>query len=137
MPDNYACWKCGGALADLLLPLARLAECPQCRAQLHVCRMCVFFDITAPQQCREPIADAVTDKQRANFCGYYQIDPNAFTAPSDQAAASRSQLDALFGAGGSAAVTDSRSPEEAARERLEQLFRGHSGPDHDNGQKDK
>ncbi len=123
MQDKYACWKCGAALGDVLLPLARLAECPHCRAQLHVCRMCMFFDRSAPQQCREPVADAVNDKQRANFCGYYQINPNAFTAPSDQVAVSRSQLDALFGAGESTSARDSRNPEEAAREQLEQLFK--------------
>lgn len=123
MAETFTCWKCGGALVDVLLPLARLAECPSCRAQLHVCRMCVFFDPAAVQQCREPVADAVTDKLRANFCGYFQINPRAFAAPSDKAAASRSQLDSLFGGDASASASQTRSPEEVAREQLEQLFK--------------
>lgn len=123
MAEAYVCWKCGGVQTELLLPLARLAECPHCRAQLHVCRMCMYFDPTAAQQCREPVADAVADKQRANFCGYFQIKPHAYAAPSDQAAAARQQLDALFGGESSAPAAEGRSPEEAARERLEQLFK--------------
>jgi DNA-directed RNA polymerase subunit RPC12/RpoP len=122
MADAYVCWKCSAEQQELLLPLARLAECPQCRAQLHVCRMCRYFDTRAAQQCREPVADLVTDKQRANFCGYFQIMPNAFAATSAAAVASRSQLDTLFG-GSAAPAAGDRSPEEQARDRLEQLFR--------------
>ena len=60
MPESYTCWKCGGPLQELLLPLPRHEECPHCRAQQHVCRMCVYFDTTAPQQCREPVAENVS-----------------------------------------------------------------------------
>ena len=123
MPESTTCWKCGGLLQDLLLPLPRHEECPHCRAQLHVCRMCVFFDAAAPQQCREPIADAVSDKQRANFCGYFQVNPHAFTASADQAAASRRKLDALFGDASSAAESETRTAVDATREHLEQLFK--------------
>jgi hypothetical protein len=124
MADAFTCWKCGAVQPELLLPLARLAECPACRAQLHVCRMCRYFDPAAAQQCREPIADAVADKQRANFCGYFQLKPNAFVAPSDQGAASRRQLEALFGGEDSASASgENRRPEDVARDRLEQLFK--------------
>ena len=123
MTETYRCWKCGDALHDLLLPLARHEECPHCRAQLHVCRMCVFFDTAQAQQCREPVADPVSDKQRANFCGYFQINPHAFTAPPDQTAESARQLDALFGGESTAAASETRSAEDALREQLEQMFK--------------
>ena len=110
-------------MPELLLPLPRHEECPHCRAQLHVCRMCVFFDVTVAQQCREPVADPVSDKQRANFCGYFQINPHAFVAAPDQSAASSRQLDALFGDDSSADASENDSPEDAAREQLEKLFR--------------
>ena len=122
MTETYACWKCGGLLPDLLLPLPRHEECPHCRAQLHVCRMCVFFDTTLAQQCREPVADLVSDKSRANFCGYFQINPNAFSASTDQAAESRRQLDALFGSE-SGAASETGSVEDAVQEALEDLFK--------------
>ena len=123
MSETVTCWKCGGALPDLLVPLPRHEECPHCRAQLHVCRMCGFFDATAPQQCREPVADLVSDKARANFCGYFQINPHAFTASADQADASRRELDALFGHESSGDKSGADSAESSEREKLEELFK--------------
>ena len=123
MSETYTCWKCGGPLFDLLLPLARHEECPHCSAQLHVCRMCVFFDTAVAQQCREPVADPVSDKQRANFCGYFQLNPHAFNETPGQAAVSRRQLNTLFGGESSAAESETRAAEDAMREQLEQLFK--------------
>ncbi|MCC6207429.1 MAG: hypothetical protein IT488_04695 [Gammaproteobacteria bacterium] len=120
--DTYVCWKCGAAQQDLLLPLARLAECPSCRAQLHVCRMCRFYDTRCANQCREPVADTVADKERANFCGYFQIRPDAFAPKSGKIEESHRQLEALFGSAGSPA-SEPRSPEDAARDKLDELFR--------------
>ena len=96
--SNLVCWKCGAALTDLPLPLSRLAECPACRKELHVCRMCAFYDPRVARQCREPVAEDVNDKERANFCGYFQARPDAHR-PQDAAAAqaARNALDELFG----------------------------------------
>lgn len=123
MSESYTCWKCGGPLQDLLLPLARHEECPHCRAQLHVCRMCVYFDTAAPQQCREPVADNVTEKQRANFCGYFRINPHARAGKSDQGADSHRQLDALFGEEPAEDTSKASTDEDESRKRLEDLFR--------------
>jgi hypothetical protein len=123
MPATYTCWKCASALTEIFLPLARLTECPSCHAQLHVCRMCVFFDPAAAQQCREPVADAVADKQRANFCGYFQLATQPLSSASGQADVSRRQLDALFGDETSSAAVQPEDPADAAREQLEQLFK--------------
>ena len=123
MSESTTCWKCGGALQELLLPLPRHEECPHCRAQLHVCRMCVYFDTAAPQQCREPVADNVSDKQRANFCGYFQINPQAYDGPSDQAADSHQKLDALFGDGTSGEAAETSTPEDELGTQLDQLFK--------------
>ena len=122
MPESFTCWKCGGALQELLLPLPRHEECPHCRAQLHVCRMCVYFDTAAPQQCREPVAEKVSDKQRANFCGYFQINPQAYTDPSDQAADSQ-QLDALFGDETPGEAAEASASENESGTPLDQLFK--------------
>jgi hypothetical protein len=123
MPATYTCWKCATTLTEIFLPLARLAECPSCRAQLHVCRMCGFFDPAAAQQCREPVADAVADKQRANFCGYFQLVAQPRPLTSGQADASRQQLDALFGGQASPSAAETKDPAAAAREELERLFK--------------
>ena len=74
-----------------------MAECRTCHAQLHVCRLCKFYDIRVAKACRETVADEVRDKERANFCGYFQPRPNAFTGTTTSAANTRDALDALFG----------------------------------------
>jgi hypothetical protein len=84
--------------------------------------MCVYFDTAAPQQCREPVAENVSDKQRANFCGYFKINSQAYTGPSDQAADSR-QLDALFGDGAHREAAEASTSEDESHQQLDQLFK--------------
>lgn len=123
---NLVCWKCGAALDEAFLPLSRQAECRECRAPLHVCRMCRFFDPAVANACREPVADPVQEKTRANFCGYLEPLAGAFRERDAGARhQARGALDALFGGPSDARADDdsaSLSEEEAARRRLEDLF---------------
>lgn len=64
------CWSCGARLGAG--DYAREGECPQCRKQTHVCRNCRFYQPGRPNDCQEPIAEHVGDKQRANFCDYFE-----------------------------------------------------------------
>jgi hypothetical protein len=126
MSKSLVCWKCGASLEAVLIPFSRREECPDCHTDLHVCRMCEFYDTSVSRSCREPIADEVRDKERANFCGYFKPIPGAHqskdSAASDDA---KSKLAALFG--------DTVNPQEdaekngqtdadAARDRLNRLF---------------
>ncbi len=86
MAHDLVCWKCGTSLAELTLPLRRLDECPQCRAELHVCRMCVDYDTRVAKHCREPTAEEVSDKTHANFCDHFKPRPGAYTPPDTVAA---------------------------------------------------
>jgi hypothetical protein len=98
MNHDLVCWRCGESLAALALPLGRLEECPACRSQLHVCRMCTFFAPQLPKKCREVDAEEVKEKERANFCDYFRPRPGAFDrerASAEQRA--RDQLAGLFG----------------------------------------
>ncbi len=47
-------------------------ECPLCGADLHVCKNCLFYDLGADNDCRESSAELVLEKDRANFCEYFQ-----------------------------------------------------------------
>jgi len=95
---GLVCWKCGASLAHLSLPLSRRDECRQCRAELHVCRLCVDYDERVAKKCREPIAEEVSDKERANFCDYFQPRAGAHRpADTSAAAAARLELERLFG----------------------------------------
>ena len=97
MAASLHCYRCGASLEALSLPLARLDECPKCRAQVHVCRMCTRFTTRLPKGCTEEDAPDVRDKKSANFCDYFKPNPAAFD-PAEQTAeaAARSALDALF-----------------------------------------
>jgi ribosomal protein L40E len=116
------CWRCGASLGDMPLPLSRFAECKSCHASLHVCRQCEFYDTAYAKHCREPIAEEVKDKTRANFCDYFRAKAGAWQAP-DTAAAGKAQadLEALFGLeSGSAAGSPATA--DAARSELDRLF---------------
>ena len=123
-PSDLTCWKCNASLADVLLPFSRLAKCKSCNADLHVCRMCKFYDTTVSNSCTEPVAEKVTDKQYKNFCGYFQPDPNAAQkSVSTGAISAKNQLDALFGL--APEKTDPQQPlsaEEEAKRKLDELF---------------
>ena len=98
MSHNTACYRCGVSLSDLSLPLSRQDQCPSCSADLHVCKMCIYFDPRVPRQCREDGAEDVTEKERPNFCDWFKPSDAAFDPDrGEQAQAAEQQLAALFG----------------------------------------
>jgi hypothetical protein len=96
-PPTLDCWKCGAPLADLPLPVGRVEYCRACRAEIHVCRMCRFYDLSKARQCAEPVAEPVQNKERANFCGYFEPVAGRHVQASPAADGARAALDALFG----------------------------------------
>lgn len=69
-------------------------EC-DCHSDLHVCKNCQFYDPRAYNECREPSADVVKEKERANFCDYFSPNQDGATAV-DKAAQLRAAAEALF-----------------------------------------
>lgn len=117
--SDLVCWKCGNSLADYTLPLRRLEECRRCGAELHVCKLCEWYNTSVAKHCREPIAEEVKDKERANFCDYFKPRPGAYSStPQDEAASARAQLDSLFGG----AAASQPSAADKARAELDALF---------------
>jgi hypothetical protein len=90
------CWRCGALLVDLSLPFGRSDYCPACRAELHVCRMCRFFDTSKARQCAEPVAEPVQNKERANFCGYFEPVAGRYRPTDPARDTASSALEALF-----------------------------------------
>ncbi len=116
MSDSLTCWKCGADLKDVPQPFGRRSECLSCHAELHVCRMCRHYDTAKAKHCREPVAEPVQDKTRANFCDWFQPGPQgrATQGPTDN----RRALDDLFG-GNSEASTGNAA---GTRKALDDLF---------------
>jgi hypothetical protein len=90
------CAGCGAALGRPER-VGRRDTCPQCGGDLRACRQCRFYDRDAAHACREPQAERVADKTRANFCDYFAVAAEAVRA--DSAAAptdARAALERLF-----------------------------------------
>ncbi len=134
---DLVCWSCGGAVTGVPLPLGRREECPACVASLRACRGCEFFDATASGSCREPMADAVSDREQANSCDYFRVDRREGESQDQgEAAKARRKLEGLFGSGGAAQPGGELSREveslreqgeseaERARKKLADLFGG-------------
>lgn len=82
--------------------------------------MCRFFDVTVPKQCREDDAEEVSDKERANFCEWFEPDPGAFDpARARRSAAAEAKLAALFGG----AESQEGGGEDDLLRKAEDLFR--------------
>jgi hypothetical protein len=58
---------------DITGKVSRSDTCPHCDRDLRCCKQCKFFDPSAYNECREVVAERITDKDRANFCDYYVI----------------------------------------------------------------
>jgi len=89
--------RCHGCKKEISADLfvGRQAQCPFCRADLHCCFNCAFYEPGAYNDCRESQAERVLDKNRSNFCDYFR-----FQAAEDDSKAATSdpkiKLEALF-----------------------------------------
>jgi hypothetical protein len=65
------CYKCSREIVLEVRP-RREDICPDCSAYLHCCFNCRFYDVKAPNQCREPMAVPVKEKDLGNVCHYFE-----------------------------------------------------------------
>jgi predicted RNA-binding Zn-ribbon protein involved in translation (DUF1610 family) len=90
------CYSCGYALKET--EYGRQDSCPQCESDTRVCRNCRSYDTSYNNHCREPSAPRVVDKEKRNFCEWFQPSPlgSGPTAPSSGPKDLRSKAEALF-----------------------------------------
>jgi len=96
-----SCHRCGRELR-IGVEVARTDSCPHCYSDLKCCLNCRLHDPGAHNQCREPQAEWQTDKDKANFCEFFDFreisslgQPGGRSGPDD----ARAAFDALFGGG--------------------------------------
>ena len=65
------CHSCGQEV-KLAGGIGRRDTCTKCEADLHVCLNCNFFDRTKSNDCAEPGAEFVQNKEASNFCEYFE-----------------------------------------------------------------
>lgn len=130
------CWRCGGDLSNVVRsherqPIERLAQCKACHADLHVCKMCRFYNPRVTEKCDHEIAEPARDLELANFCQYYKPNPHAFHGTAPQQDEAINKLKALFGDEEESQPVEKHtvSAEELARQKLEALFKSEESKD--------
>ena len=123
----HQCQFCGTGVT-LSEPVPRDSSCEKCLRDLRCCRQCRHYDPTRNNACRETEADLVEDKERRNFCEFFDFNPAPFIAAAAKDATreahARAKLDALFGGKGAAGSVDRPGD---ARAKLEGLFKKDDG----------
>ena len=72
--NNPTCYACHKTLSlDAEQKILRHEECEHCQIELYCCKMCVFYDSKVYNECREPLAERIVDKEKANFCSYFKL----------------------------------------------------------------
>ena len=68
-----------------------------CGADLRCCLNCRFYAADAPNECAEPNAERVLDKEKRTYCEYYEIGSREAGQQDDTGRASaHQQFDDLF-----------------------------------------
>jgi predicted RNA-binding Zn-ribbon protein involved in translation (DUF1610 family) len=96
------CWYCGSPIKDAE-PLGRSLLCPDCGKDLRSCRNCRHYLPGARKDCNESQADVPSERDRANFCDWFGLNPKFREATAGQSAlgaaaksAAKSAFDDLF-----------------------------------------
>lgn len=93
------CHNCGFQLKLVSgMKIHRRDTCDSCGSDLHCCCNCRFFDPDRSNQCAEPQAELVADKEQSNFCDYFEprTTVDLVNRGRGGAEAARRSFDALF-----------------------------------------
>ena len=116
-----ACFRCGKEIPEN--NLGRQDTCAACGADTRVCKNCKHYDRAYNNECREEQAMRVVEKEKSNFCEWFQPRTGASTVGGGPAKNDlKSAAEALFGkkpTEGSAHP----SPADAAKAAAEALFK--------------
>jgi hypothetical protein len=91
--------KCHACLKGLEIetPAGRREICPFCGSDLHCCRNCVHHNRGAYNDCREPQAERVIEKDRSNFCDFFVFsDAEAESEGKNSGGSAKTKLESLF-----------------------------------------
>jgi hypothetical protein len=86
------CWYCGSVVSEAE-PIGRSARC-SCGKDLRCCRSCRFYLPGSRGDCSEPNAEKPADKERANFCDWFSLNPRFRSATGGEQKAQGAQADA-------------------------------------------
>ena len=99
-------------------PIGRLDECNYCSASTKVCINCLFYEPNIYNECREPQADLVKEKDIVNYCEYFRIKENNTYSKS-----TKNNKDLLNSIAKKLGIDEKPQIEKSAKEILEDLFK--------------
>lgn len=95
------CWFCGSPVRAEE-PIGRSFRCEDCGKDLRVCKHCRFYLPGSRGDCSESSAEPPAEKDRANFCGWFSLNPACRQAAAgprgelDKARAAKTAFEDLF-----------------------------------------
>lgn len=92
---KFHCFSCGESL-EFVDRVGFREECSKCGEDCHCCKNCEFYDPGSYNECREPSADVVREKDRANYCEYFQANGSARAGEGSSKDDLMSAAEALF-----------------------------------------
>ncbi len=87
------CYFCGASFYERVY---KNTLCSGCGRELKICKNCAHYDPSAHHECREPQAEFVQDKERANFCDYFAPRADGGKNGSGKADEARKNFEDLF-----------------------------------------
>jgi len=95
--DGMGCFSCSAAVELAAGERVGFRDtCEKCDSDLHVCLNCTHYDSSAYNQCREPNAEWVSERERANRCDYFAYGDRSHDSASAEKARAHTTLDDLF-----------------------------------------
>ena len=94
--SGFVCFHCGAEIAVVDNRVGRGDCCESCSYDLHVCLNCSFYDRSSHNECKEPMAERVLDKDHRNFCDYFALGRGSPPTASDPKSEAIKKLNDLF-----------------------------------------
>ena len=90
-----ACHKCARQL-NPESDYGRQDTCPGCGFSTRSCLNCTYYDPSRYNECSEPVAERIVDKEKGNFCDYFKPGDRKSGSASSGKDAAMKAAEALF-----------------------------------------
>lgn len=114
--EGTGCYRCGRTLSAN--DLGRQETCAGCGFDSRVCKNCRHYDPSSNNECREEQAGRQVEKEKSNFCEWFQPRAGAGGSGTPAKDSLKSAADALFGK-----KPTTQSPVDNAKAAAEALFK--------------
>lgn len=89
---SHACFSCNTEIPAV--QFGRRDSCDKCGKDTRVCKNCKHYDRSRNNECKEEQASRVVEKEKSNFCEWFQ--PGGAGATTGPAKDLKSAAEALF-----------------------------------------